>query len=157
MALSRAKFSVIVFSWTAGVMYSTLFTMPYLLVAHYHSMGTVSKNKLIKLLCHARLAHTSLVLNLINVRDYICMYLHTYLLQFEVDGSGTAKLDSGVRGLGTDVAIVSSMVFLAQFILSMCMGVIVKVTGTTTAVISTASFLSFCGAISATKIIYLDL
>ncbi|EDW13910.2 proton-associated sugar transporter A [Drosophila mojavensis] len=76
---------------------------------------------------------------------------------FEVDGSGTAKLESGVRGLGTDVAIVSSMVFLAQFILSMCMGVIVKVTGTTTAVISTASFLSFCGAISATKIIYLDL
>lgn len=43
MALSRAKLSVIVFSWTAGVMYSTLFTMPYLLVAHYHSMGTVSK------------------------------------------------------------------------------------------------------------------
>lgn len=74
-----------------------------------------------------------------------------------MDGSGTAKLESGVRGLGTDVAIVSSMVFLAQFILSMCMGVIVKVTGTTTAVISTASFLSFCGALSATKIIYLDL
>lgn len=42
MALTRAKVSVIVFSWTAGVMYSTLFTMPYLLVAHYHSVGTVS-------------------------------------------------------------------------------------------------------------------
>ncbi|XP_032597718.1 proton-associated sugar transporter A [Drosophila grimshawi] len=116
MALTRSKFSVIVFSWTAGVMYSTLFTMPYLLVAHYHSMGT-----------------------------------------FEVDGSGCAKLESGVRGLGTDVAIVSSMVFLAQFILSLCMGVIVKLSGTTTAVISTASFLSFCAALSATKIIYLDL
>ncbi|XP_034475477.1 proton-associated sugar transporter A [Drosophila innubila] len=116
MALTRAKFSVILFSWTAGVMYSTLFTMPYLLVAHYHSVDT-----------------------------------------FEVDGSGCAKLGSGVRGLGTDVAIVSSMVFLAQFILSMCMGIIVKLAGTTTAVISTASFLSFCGALSATKIIYLDL
>lgn len=44
MALTRAKTSVIIFSWAAGVMYSTLFTMPYLLVAHYHSMGTVSKN-----------------------------------------------------------------------------------------------------------------
>lgn len=42
MALTRAKSSVIIFSWTAGVMYSTLFTMPYLLVAHYHSVGTVS-------------------------------------------------------------------------------------------------------------------
>ncbi|KAH8417303.1 hypothetical protein KR222_008395 [Zaprionus bogoriensis] len=116
MALTRAKLSVIVFSWTAGVMYSTLFTMPYLLVAHYHSVGT-----------------------------------------FEVDGSGCANYGSGVRGLGTDIAIVSSMVFLAQFILSMCMGMIVKIAGTTTAVISTASFLSFCGALSATKIIFLDL
>lgn len=42
MAMTRAKASVIIFSWAAGVMYSTLFTMPYLLVAHYHSMGTVS-------------------------------------------------------------------------------------------------------------------
>uniref|UniRef100_T1H4G2 Uncharacterized protein n=1 Tax=Megaselia scalaris TaxID=36166 RepID=T1H4G2_MEGSC len=39
MALTRARSSVIVFSWAAGVMYSTLFTMPYLLVAHYHSSG----------------------------------------------------------------------------------------------------------------------
>lgn len=42
MALTRAKSSVIVFSWAAGVMYSTLFTMPYLLIAHYHSSGVVS-------------------------------------------------------------------------------------------------------------------
>lgn len=116
MALTRAKASVIIFSWAAGVMYSTLFTMPYLLVAHYHSMGT-----------------------------------------FELDLDGTAKLGSCVRGLGTDVAIVSSMVFLAQFILSICMGTIVSVSGTTTAVVSTASFLSFCGALAATQIMYLDL
>ncbi|XP_073848524.1 loss of visual transmission [Musca autumnalis] len=116
MAMTRAKASVIIFSWAAGVMYSTLFTMPYLLIAHYHSMGT-----------------------------------------FELDADGSAKLGSGVRGLGTDVAIVSSMVFLAQFILSLCMGTIVSVSGTTTAVVSTASFLSFCGALSATQIMYLDL
>jgi len=42
MALTRAKLSVLVFSWTAGIMYSTLFTMPYLLVAHYHNVSTVS-------------------------------------------------------------------------------------------------------------------
>ncbi|BFF91731.1 proton-associated sugar transporter A [Drosophila madeirensis] len=116
MALTRAKSSVILFSWTAGVMYSTLFTMPYLLVAHYH-----------------------------------------YLSTFELDENGQAKHGSGVRGLGTDIAIISSMVFLAQFILSICMGTIIKISGTTTAVIYTASFLSLCGALSATKIMYLDL
>lgn len=42
MALVKHKMGVIVFSWTAGVMYSTLFTMPYLLIAHYHAKGTVS-------------------------------------------------------------------------------------------------------------------
>ncbi|KAH8379371.1 hypothetical protein KR009_004449 [Drosophila setifemur] len=116
MALTRAKLSVLIFSWTAGVMYSTLFTMPYLLVAHYHNLSI-----------------------------------------FELDENGGAKLGSNVRGLGTDIAIISSMVFLAQFILSLCMGTIITSSGTTTAVISTASFLSLCGAFSATKIMYLDL
>jgi solute carrier family 45, member 1/2/4 len=77
--------------------------------------------------------------------------------QFEVDAAGGAKMGGAMRGLGTDVAIVSSMVFLAQFILSLCMGTIVSVTGTTTAVVSVASFLAFCGALSATQIMYLDL
>lgn len=45
MALTRYKMSVLVFSWTAGVMYSTLFTMPYLLVANYHNKGVVSTMK----------------------------------------------------------------------------------------------------------------
>lgn len=43
MALTRARMSVIIFSWSAGVMYSTLFTMPYLLVAHYHANATVTE------------------------------------------------------------------------------------------------------------------
>jgi solute carrier family 45 protein 1/2/4 len=42
MALTKHKVGVIVFSWGAGVMYSTLFTMPYLLIAHYHAQGIVS-------------------------------------------------------------------------------------------------------------------
>lgn len=49
------------------------------------------------------------------------------------------------------------MVFLAQFILSMCMGTIVSWTGTTTAVVSVASFLAFFAAMCATQIMYLDL
>uniref|UniRef100_A0A182Q0W9 Major facilitator superfamily associated domain-containing protein n=1 Tax=Anopheles farauti TaxID=69004 RepID=A0A182Q0W9_9DIPT len=117
MALSKHRVGVILFSWTAGVMYSTLFTMPYLLVAHYHSEGV-----------------------------------------FEVNECGIAKQSAaGVRGLGTDVAIVSSMVFLAQFVLSICMGSIVAWTGTTTAVVAIAAMLSFCGALSATQIMYLNL
>lgn len=116
MALTKHRVGVILFSWTAGVMYSTLFTMPYLLIAHYHASGT-----------------------------------------FEVTETGEAKLATQLRGLGTDVAIVSSMVFLAQFILSMCMGSIVSLAGTTTAVVGVASFLSFCGAIVATQVMYLDL
>lgn len=65
--------------------------------------------------------------------------------------------DTQLRGLGTDVAIVSSMVFLAQFILSMCMGSVVSLFGTTTTVISVAAILSLFGAIAATQVMYLEL
>ena len=41
MGSFRAKIGVIIFSWTAGIMYATLFTMPYLLVARYHAADTV--------------------------------------------------------------------------------------------------------------------
>lgn len=116
MALMQHPIGVIVFSWTAGVMYSTLFTMPYLLVAHYHASST-----------------------------------------FALTSAGDAVSGSFVRGLGTDVAIVSSMVFLAQFLLSCCLGTIVSITGTTAAVVYVASFLAMCGAASATRIMYLDL
>ncbi|XP_058063537.1 proton-associated sugar transporter A [Anopheles bellator] len=117
MALSKHRVGVIVFSWTAGVMYSTLFTMPYLLVAHYHLEG-----------------------------------------KFEVEDEGAVKQSNvAVRGLGTDVAIVSSMVFLAQFVLSICMGSIVTWTGTTTTVVAVAALLSFCGALAATQVMYLEL
>ena len=65
--------------------------------------------------------------------------------------------DKLVRGIGTDVGIVSSMVFLAQFILSLSMGSIIRMVNSTTAVIVSASVLSFCGAISAYFVTYLDL
>lgn len=61
---------------------------------------------------------------------------------------------SHVRGLGTDIAIISSMVFLAQFILSICIGSIVNAIGTTTAILGVASTLSLLGAVSASQIIY---
>ena len=50
--------------------------------------------------------------------------------------SSQEKAEAGlIRGIGTDVGIVSSMVFLAQFILSLSMGTIISMAGTTTAVI----------------------
>lgn len=112
MAIFRHPAAVILFSWSAGVMYSTLFTMPYLLVAHYHASGT-----------------------------------------FTEGGESHAQ----VRGLGTDVAIVSSMVFLAQLTLSCFMGSLVAAVGSTTAVVAVAAVLSFCGALIATQVTYLDL
>jgi len=44
MAVTQHSFGVILFSWAAGVMYSTLFTMPYLLVALYHDRGMVNNS-----------------------------------------------------------------------------------------------------------------
>lgn len=132
MALTKHEISVLFLSATAGVMYSTLFTMPYLLVAHYHARETVGFN-------------------------YIYTFFLKYIFQFEVTSNGEAKILGQIRGLGTDVAIISSMVFLAQFILSMCMGSIVYYSGTTTAVVCVASGLAFCGAITATQVTYLDI
>jgi len=120
MALARSKWGVILFSWSAGIMYSTLFTMPYLVVAHYHETDCYS----------------------------------------EEDRNKTDEeknQDGLVRGIGTDVGIVSTMVFLAQFILSLTMGSIIQAVNSTTAVIVSASVLSFCGAITASFVTYLDL
>ncbi|XP_073972296.1 loss of visual transmission isoform X2 [Rhodnius prolixus] len=112
MAILQNKVAVIIFSWTAGVMYSTLFTMPYLLVAHYHSTN-----------------------------------------KFE----NSENASKHVRGLGTDIALVGSMVFLAQFILSLIIGSVVSLAGTTTVYVLASAILSICGSISATQVLYLDL
>lgn len=112
MALTRTKWGVLFFSWSAGIMYSTLFTMPYIIVAHYHETNTYSEDR---------------------------------------------KQEEIPRGMGTDVGIVSSMVFLAQFILSISMGSIISTFQSTTAVIVAASVLSACGSITASFVTYLDL
>jgi len=144
LALTRSKVGVLLFSLTAGVMYSTLFTMPYLLVAHYHETDTIQcedswfLQQIRKLLSKIREGSESNGKN-VEVGDVI--------------GSQTDQ----VRGIGTDVAIVSCMVFLAQFILSSLMGTIVSSSGSTVAVVVCAAVLSFCGAISASFVTYMDL
>ncbi|CAG4918935.1 unnamed protein product [Colias eurytheme] len=112
LCILRAPAAVLLFSWTAGVMYSTLFTMPYLLVAHYHATG-----------------------------------------MWDSCGGGSG----GSRGIGTDVAVVSSCVFVAQLLVSCIMGVAVRAAGSTAAVVAVAATLAACAAVTATQITYLDL
>ncbi|CAK1598605.1 unnamed protein product [Parnassius mnemosyne] len=112
LSLLRVRAAVILFSWTAGVMYSTLFTMPYLLVAHYHATG-----------------------------------------MWDSAGGGSGE----ERGIGTDVAVVSSCVFVAQLLVSFIMGFAVKAMGSTAAVVTVAAILAAAAAFTATKITYLDL
>ena len=53
------------------------------------------------------------------------------------------------RGIGTDIAIVSSMIFVAQFLLSAILGSIVHSTGTTAVVPASSSVLSLLAAVTA--------
>ena len=120
LALTRTKWAVLIFSWTAGVMYSTLFTMPYLLVAHYHETDTI---------------HCEDTWFLRQIRSLLASIKANQATKDGEAGAekgeeGIEDLISGqVRGIGTDVAIVSAMVFLAQFILSSLMGSIVQLIG----------------------------
>ena len=68
-----------------------------------------------------------------------------------------AKKPSLKRGLGTDVAIVSSMVFLAQITQAITLGTVVTAAGSPAAIVFAAALFAFCGAIAATKVLYLDL
>ncbi|CAF0868404.1 unnamed protein product [Adineta ricciae] len=113
MGYVRHRAGVIILSAAAGVLYSTLFTIPYLLISKYHASNTF-------------------------------------------DQSNGLSISGQVRGIGTDVAVVSSMVFLAQLCLSSTMGTLIHLAGSTVVVTIVASFLSICGAISATKVLYVS-
>lgn len=114
------KIGVVVFSTTAGIVYATLFTIPFMLVAQYHGKGT-----------------------------------------FKVkapEGENGAKAEVEFeRGLGTDCGIVGSMLFVAQFTMSLSIGSFITLLGTTAAVLYAASFFSFLAAISGCFVVYMDL
>jgi solute carrier family 45 protein 1/2/4 len=82
------------------------------------------------------------------------LFLKFNFFQFSFDASTT---EDTIRGLGTDIAIVSSMVFIAQLLLSAFVGSVVHATGSTVAVVVMAAVLSFLGALSATQVLYLGL
>ncbi|CAH1241827.1 SLC45A2 [Branchiostoma lanceolatum] len=115
MGLIRQRWAVIVLSCAAGVLYATIFTIPFILVANYHSQGLFDQ-----------------------IRE-----------------SGGKK--SYIRGLGTDVALVSSMVFFAQLTLSSFIGSLVSAVNSTVAVMVTSSILSFLASVAASRVTYIGL
>ncbi|XP_065368550.1 proton-associated sugar transporter A [Calliphora vicina] len=112
LGLWPTKWGVLVFSTSAGILYGTLFTMPYILVANYHAKNC-----------------------------------------FGIRNGETVPLKQ-TRGLGTDVAIISSVVFIAQLIVSLCMGPLVAWMETTCAILYASTFLSALAAISAMFVLY---
>ncbi|KAL7734126.1 hypothetical protein ACLKA6_011806 [Drosophila palustris] len=112
LGLWPTKWGVLVFSTSAGILYGTLFTMPFILVANYHAKNC-----------------------------------------FRVHNGETVPLKQA-RGLGTDVAIISSMVFIAQLIVSVSVGPLVAWMETTCAVLYASTFLSFAAAIAAMFVLY---
>ena len=82
--------------------------MPYLIVAHYHETNTVTNNNI----------NIENKFGYINKALWITLMSEKSILQYS---EGEPSEESQVRGIGTDVGIVSCMVFLAQFILSLTM------------------------------------
>jgi solute carrier family 45 protein 1/2/4 len=110
LAFNKTKLTCWLIAGPAGIMYATLFTIPYLLVAKYHDDS------------------------------------------FDSWGNeGDTK-----RGLGADISLVGSMVFLAQFILSIFMGTFMKIIGSSSIIVYLAALFSFCGAITANFLLYID-
>ena len=67
MGILRNRLAVLLLSPCAGVMYATLFTMPYLLVAHYHSSERVSW-----------MPHLYYFVNGIHFRNVLTSLYHAY-------------------------------------------------------------------------------
>ncbi|KFB53940.1 hypothetical protein ZHAS_00022186 [Anopheles sinensis] len=74
-----------------------------------------------------------------------------------LDASSETSAPQPRRGLASDISLIGSMLFVAQIILSLSMGPLVTLTGTTASVIYTASVCSLMAALCASQIQYLDL
>lgn len=87
----------------------------------------------------------------------LCPSYSIFNLQFEVGPDGAYIHSTQVRGIGTDVAIIGSSVFIAQFFLSLGMGFIIHWYGSTAAVPLMCMLLSFFALIGAYNVVYLDM
>lgn len=109
---------------TAGVVYATLFTIPFLLVAQYHGKGFFKVKK--------------------TENHNEPEKVEAPVVEFE-------------RGLGTDCGIVGSMMFVAQFCMSLSIGSLITLIDSVAAVLYAASFFGFLAAISGCYVVYMDL
>ncbi|KFB53941.1 AGAP010855-PA-like protein [Anopheles sinensis] len=115
MGLFREKFVIFIACPTVGIMYAGMYSIPYLIVAHYHSK------------------------NSFEVKDGKCV-------------ESTTK-----RGFGADVSLMSSMLFLAQLIISLAIGSIIDAVESNVVVIFSASIFSLVAAVTASQIVYMGL
>ncbi|XP_058829020.1 proton-associated sugar transporter A-like [Topomyia yanbarensis] len=114
-AIIKQKFSIFICCFTMGIKYTTICSLPFLLISEYHTKNS-----------------------------------------FEMVGGRYVPCTQN-RGFGADVSTLSSMLFLAQIITSLAIGSIIDAIGATTIVIYSASLFSCLAAISATRIVFLNL
>lgn len=115
LAVWPTKVTVILVSFTSGILYATACTVPFLILAQYHGKGSFKKKK------------------------------------------GVEVESTQVRGVGTDVSILHSMIFVGQMIVSLTSGPLIGLTSSVHAVIYAAGIFACFSAIAATQILYMDL
>lgn len=115
LAIYPLRVTVILVSFTSGIMYSTACTVPFLILAQYHGKGSFKQKK------------------------------------------GVQIDSTQVRGVGTDVSILHSMIFIGQIIVSLTSGPLISLIHSVRAVIYAAGLFACLSAITATQIVYMDL
>ncbi|KAL9703102.1 hypothetical protein quinque_006620 [Culex quinquefasciatus] len=115
MAIFKIKATVFVCCITMGIKYATMYSLPFLLISHYHLNNSFDK------------------------KDKILPQV-------------VQK-----RGFGADISTLSSMLFLAQVIISLSIGSIIDAFGTTTIVVYSAGLFSSLAAFAATQVWFMDL
>ncbi|XP_053670748.1 proton-associated sugar transporter A-like [Anopheles nili] len=115
MGLVPHKVVVCLCCATVGVMYATIYSIPFLLISHYHSKNCFS----------------------------------------EVNGQYVENIAQ--RGFGVDVSMMSSMLCLAQLIVSLAIGAVVDAVGSTIIITFISSAFMLCAACSAMAVLYMGL
>ncbi|XP_052889407.1 proton-associated sugar transporter A-like [Anopheles moucheti] len=115
MGFLRNRAIVMLCCSLTGIMYATIFCMPFLLISHYHSKNSFHM----------------------------------------VDGKCVESDEP--RGFGADVSMMSSVLCLAQLIVSLVMGVLIDAAGTTVVITFISGGCTFLAAVSAMAVLYMGL
>lgn len=87
-----------------------------------------------------------------------------FLILAQYHGKGSFKQKKGqqiestqIRGVGTDVSILHSMIFVGQIIVSLTSGPLIALIDSVRAVIYAAGIFACVSAVAASRIVYMDL